>query len=88
MNNVSQLLDLTAQYEVVECHDPSHCHVTPFQIVCCGFRNGHYVEFTIDGNQFSARVDDDPCAKVDVSYEDARFYVEQKTEASIFEKVS
>ncbi len=88
MNDVLQLLDITAKYEVVECHDPSHCHQTPLQVVCSGFRNGHYIEVTIDGDLFNARVDDDPYAKVDVSYADARWYVEQKTDASILEKVS
>lgn len=87
MDNLPQLLDITSKYEVVECHDPLHGHETPLQIICSGYRNGHYVELTIDGQRFNARVDNDLMAKVHVCYETARWYVEQKTQEPIREKI-
>lgn len=89
MNGSTQLLDVLAPqatYEVVECNDKTHCHRSPFQHIFSGYRNGHFVELTIDGDRCNVRVDDDPFAKIDVSFDVASAYVEQKTQFPIPQK--
>jgi hypothetical protein len=73
-NELNELLDIRATHEVIECRDATHCHNTPFQHLFAGWRNGHYVELTVDGHVCNVRVDDG-IALVDVDYSEAEAHV-------------
>ena len=75
-NRTNDLLDIRVTYEVIECHDPYHCHNTPMQILLSGWRDSHYVELTIDGDRCNTRVDDG-IALVDVSFAVAAEYIKR-----------
>ncbi len=70
----------SANFKVIECHDPYHVHQSPFQEMVAVEYHGHHVAVTRDGQQYSVRIDRKALTdRHDMSKNEAIAYVESRT---------
>jgi hypothetical protein len=70
----------STQHRTIVCDDPCHKHNSPTQDMYALTYRGHHVALTVDGHQYSVRMDRNPLTdRHGMSRQQAFAYVEERT---------